>query len=141
MSIMGSLYPEINKPGNSREDKSEMLMGNEGQVLTSHSSIPTKVAKQDVLALSKDVGSLEGDVLLMKLWSEQALSAQSTALTALDVRVNHAQQSMKNEQSYRKKIAKHGKNVSESRLINQATQANFDGYQSALQSANETIAI
>jgi len=48
---------------------------------------------------------------------------------------------MKNEQQYKKKIAKHSKNISSHRLINQVTQVNHDGFQVALNNANETIAL
>lgn len=94
-----------------------------------------------MLEIAQKTGKLECDVELMRLWSEQSLNAQTTALSALDIRTNHASQSMKNEQQYKKKIAKHGKNISSHRLINQATQTNYDGFQSALNSANETIAL
>jgi hypothetical protein len=139
MSIMDSIFPEKSQaPNNS---KSEMLLGNEENILSNYSAIPQNVNKNDVLEIAQKTGKLEGDVELMRLWSEQSLNAQTSALTALDIRTNHASQSMKNEQSYKKKIAKHGKNISSHRLINQVTQVNHDGFQLALNSANETIAL
>jgi hypothetical protein len=136
---MDSIFPEKSQtPNNS---KSEMLLGNEESIINSYSAIPQNVNKNDVISLAHNAGKLEGDVELMRLWSEQSLNAQTTALSALDIRTNHASQSMKNEQSYKKKIAKHGKNISSHRLVNQVTQSNYDGFQLALNSANETIAL
>ena len=139
MSIMDSIFPEKSQSANS--SKSEMLLGNEDNILTSYSAIPQNLSKNDVVEIAQKTGQLEGDVELMRLWSEQSLNAQTSALTALDIRTNHASQSMKNEQQYKKKIAKHGKNISSHRLVNQVTQTNYDGFQVALNSANETIAL
>jgi hypothetical protein len=136
---MDSIFPEKSESAN--RSKSEMLLGNEENILSSYSAIPQNVNKNDVLEIAQKTGKLEGDVELMRLWSEQSLNAQTTALSALDIRTNHASQSMKNEQSYKKKIAKHGKNISSHRLVNQVTQTNHDGFQVALNSANETIAL
>jgi len=139
MSIMDSIFPE--KSQTASNSKSEMLLGNEDNILSTYSAIPTSVSKNDVVEIAQKTGKLEGDVELMRLWSEQSLNAQTTALSALDIRTNHASQSMKNEQSYKKKIAKHGKNISSHRLVNQVTEVNYDGFQVALNSANETIAL
>jgi hypothetical protein len=136
---MDSIFPEKSESVNS--SKSEILLGNEESIINSCSAIPTNPTKNDVIELAHNAGKLEGDVELMRLWSEQSLNAQTSALTALDIRTNHASQSMKNEQSYKKKIAKHGKNISSHRLVNQVTQVNHDGFQVALNSANETIAL
>ena len=139
---MDSIFSEINqKSPSANNSKSEMLLGNEENIIHNYGAIPTNPTKNDVIELAHNTGNLEGDIELLKLWSEQSLNAQTSALTALDVRVNHASQSMKNEQQYKKKIAKHGKNISSHRLVNQVTQTNYDGFQSALNSANETIAL
>ena len=139
MSIMDSIFPEKSQSANSSQ--SEMLLGNEDILLSTYSAIPQNVNKSDVIEIAQKSGKLEGDVELMRLWSEQSLNAQATALSALDIRTNHASQSMKNEQSYKKKLTKHGKNISTHRLVNQVTQTNYDGFQNALNSANETIAL
>jgi capsid protein len=136
---MDSIFPEKSQTANS--SKSELLLGNEENILSIYSAIPQNVNKNDVLEIAEKTGKLEGDVELMRLWSEQSLSAQTAALSAVDIRTNHASQSMKNEQQYKKKIAKHGKNISSHRLVNQVAQVNYDGFQSALNSANETIAL
>ena len=142
MSLMDSFFPENTKTSQpANNSKSEMLLGNEENVIHNYGSVPQNVTKNDVIELAHNTGNLEGDIELLKLWSEQSLNAQTSALTALDVRTNHASQSMKNEQSYKKKIAKHGKNISTHRLVNQVTQTNYDGFQSALNSAQETIAL
>ena len=139
MSIMDSIFPEKSQSANS--SKSEMLLGNEDNILSTYSAIPLSVTRNDVVEIAQKTGKLEGEVELMRLWSEQSLNAQTTALTALDIRTNHASQSMKNEQSYKKKLTKHGKNISTHRMINQVTQTNYDGFQVALNSATETIAL
>ena len=139
MSIIDSIFPEKSQTNNT--SKSEILLGNEENILSTYSAIPQNVNKNDVVEIAQKTGKLEGDVELMRLWSEQSLNAQTTALSALDVRTNHASQSMKNEQQYKKKIAKHSKNISSHRLVNQVTQINHDGFQVALNNANETIAL
>lgn len=139
MSLMDSIFPEKSQSVNN--SKSELLLGNEISVIQNYSTIPSNPTKEDLIELAKNSGNLEGEIELLKLWSEQSLNVQTSALSALDVRINHASQSMKNEESYRKKISKHGKNISSHRLINQVTQSNFDGFESALNSANETIAL
>ena len=142
MSLMDSIFPENNNSSQvTNNSKTEMLLGNEESIIHNYGAIPKNVTKNDVIELAHNTGNLEGDVELLKLWSEQSLNAQSTALSALDVRTNHAALSMKNEQQYKKKIAKHGKNISTHRLVNQVTQTNYDGFQTALNSANETIAL
>lgn len=142
MSLMDSIFPENNKSSQvTNNSKTEMLLGNEENIISNYGSIPKSVSKDDVLTIAKDTGNLEGDIELMRLWSEQSLNAQTSALTALDVRINHASQSMKNEQQYKKKIGKHGKNISTHMLVNQVTQTNYDGFTSALNAANETIAL
>ena len=142
MNLMDSIFPENNQKSQvTNNSTSEILLGNEEKIINNYGAIPTNPTKNDVIELARSAGNLEGDIELLKLWSEQSLNAQTSALTALDVRTNHASQSMKNEQQYKKKIAKHGKNISTHRLVNQVTQTNYDGFQSALNSANETIAL
>lgn len=117
------------------------LQGNDKSALANYASIPNQVSQQDIAKISSDAGQIEGSTALMKIWSEQALNAQSAALANLDVRISHAQTSMKNESQYRKKIAKHGKNVLEHNIDTRATQTNLDGFQGALSNATETIHI
>lgn len=136
---MDSIFPEKSQSG--IDSKSEFLLGNEQSIIQSYGAIPSNPTKNDVVELAKNSGNLEGEVELLKLWSEYSLNAQTSALTALDVRVNHSLQSMKNEQQFNKKMSKHGKNTSGHRLINQVTQVNYDGFQNALNNATETIAL
>lgn len=139
--MMDKIYPELKDNKSSDNSKSEILLGNEEKIIHDYGAIPQNVSKNDVIELAKNSGNLEGDIELMKLWSEQSLGLQSTALSALDIRVNHAAQSMKNELQFNKKMTKHGKNIASHRLNNQVIQSNYDGFQNALNSANETIAI
>ncbi|MFM6134283.1 MAG: hypothetical protein ACKPCP_08935, partial [Sphaerospermopsis kisseleviana] len=69
------------------------------------------------------------------------LNVQTSALTALDTRINHASQSLKNQQNFKKKMGKHGKDVASHNLTNQVTQSNYDSFQKVLNNASETIAI
>ncbi|MFM6002272.1 MAG: hypothetical protein ACKPB7_03175, partial [Sphaerospermopsis kisseleviana] len=118
-----------------------MLLGTENETLSNYAAIPKSVSEKDVVELAKKSGDLEANIELMKLWSEQSLNTQNSALSALDVRINHASQSMKNQQQFKKKIGKHGKDISSHNLVNQVTQSNYDGFQIALNNATETIAI
>jgi hypothetical protein len=139
---MDNFFPEINQKSQvSNNSKSEILLGNEEKIIHDYGAIPKNPSKEDVLELAKNSGNLEGDIELMKLWSEQSLGLQTTALSALDVRINHASQSMKNQQQYNKKMSKHGKDIATHRLVNQVTQTNYDGFQNALNNATETIAL
>jgi len=119
----------------------EHLQGNDKAALSNFSSVPAHVTQAEVDRVAREAGQLEGSVAMMKVWSEQALSAQAAGLSALDVRINHAQASMKNEQQYRKKLSKHGKNALEHRIDVSATKQNLDGFQAALQNASETISL
>ncbi|MFM6002246.1 MAG: hypothetical protein ACKPB7_03040, partial [Sphaerospermopsis kisseleviana] len=129
MNVMGSLYPETNNTSNNKaSSKSSMLLGSENEVLSNYAAIPKNLTEQDVIELSKKSGDLEANVELMKLWSEQSLNAQTSALTALDTRINHASQSLKNQQQFKKKMGKHGKDIATYNLTNQVTQSNYDGF-------------
>lgn len=139
MSIMDSIFPEKSQSVNN--SKSELLLGNEVSIIQNYSAIPSNPTKNDVIELAKNSGNLEGELELLKLWSEHSLNAQTSALSALDVRMNHSLQSMKNEQQFNKKMSKHGKGISSHRLVNQVTQVNYDGFQNALNNASETIAL
>jgi hypothetical protein len=117
------------------------LQGNDKEAFASYSTIPGKLTQPEVNKMAASAGQGEATIAMMKTWSEHALAAQSQALSALDVRINHAQASMKNEELYRKKISKHGKNVLAHRIDVGATKANLDAYQAALNTAQETIAL
>ena len=118
-----------------------MLQGNDKSALANYASVPSQVSQQDIDKVASEAGQIEGSTAKFKVWSEQALLAQSAALANLDVRISHAQSSLKNEEQYRKKISKHGKNILESNIQNRATQTNLDGFQSAVSNASETIHI
>ncbi|MFM6135828.1 MAG: hypothetical protein ACKPCP_17015 [Sphaerospermopsis kisseleviana] len=142
MNVMGSLYPETNNTSNNKaSSKASMLLGTENETLSNYAAIPKSVSEKDVVELAKKSGDLEANIELMKLWSEQSLNVQTSALTALDTRINHASQSLKNQQNFKKKMGKHGKDISLHNLVNQVTQSNYDGFQMALNNATETIAI
>ncbi len=63
----------------------------------------------------------------------------TAALELLDIRVNHHDQSMKNEQAFQKKMSRHGKNLAAHNMITGATQENYNGYQQNYNAAGESI--
>jgi len=145
--MLNGLFPELFGQGSSGGTNLSSggapthLEGNDRSALANYASVPPKVSQADVDAIAKEAGNIEANTVIMREWSNQALAAQTAALANLDVRITHASSSMKNEENYRKKISKHGKQVLEHKLINSATKANIDGYQQALSSANETISL
>ena len=116
----------------------ESINGEDRSALSKFASVPHNITQSDVDAVAREAGQIEAGTALMRVWSEHALAAQSAGLANMDVRIGHAQSSMKNEQQYRKKISKHGKNVLEHRIDVSATKSNLDGYQQALSRASET---
>jgi len=145
--MLNSLFPEMFGNGSnggtnlSSGGAPTHLEGNDRSVLANYASVPSRVSQSDVDRIAREAGNIEAHTAIMREWSSQALAAQTAALANLDVRITHASSSMKNEEAYRKRISKHGKNVLEHKLINSATKANIDGYQQALSNANETISL
>ena len=142
MSILNDFFPELlNKNQSNSDNKSEILQGNDNDLIKNYSSIPSDISKSDVLKVSKINGELESKNELYKLWSEQTLEIQKSALSALDLRIKHSKSSQVNELEYNKKISQHGKNILSSRLNNEVVKTNFDGYQSVVNLASETISL
>ncbi|MBD2503927.1 hypothetical protein [Anabaena azotica] len=144
--MLSSLFPSFfGKSDNGGTNLSSggtpgQLNGDTKNVIFSYASIPDTVSQKDVDEVARDCGEIEADGVLMKVWSEHALNAQRAALSNLDTRINHAQAAMGNEENYRKKISKHGKNYLAHRIDVNATKQNFDGYQNVLSNAESTIA-
>ena len=141
MAILNDFFPELLNKNQSNSDKSEILQGTENDLIKNYSSIPDNVSKSDVLKLAKINGEFESKNELYKLWSEETLEIQKSALTSLDLRIKHSKSSQDNENLYNKKISQHGKNILSSRLNNEVVKTNFDGYQSVVNNANETISL
>lgn len=142
-SILNDFFPELlNKNQSNSDNKSEILQGTETEdLIKKYSTIPSDISKSDVLKVSKINGELESKNELYKLWSEQSLDIQKSALSALDLRIKHSKSSQQNELEYNKKISQHGKNILSSRLNNEVVKTNFDGYQSVVKNASETISL
>jgi len=141
-SILNDFFPELLSKNQSNSDnKSEILQGREDDLIKNYSTIPSDISKSDVLKLSKINGELESKNELYKLWSDQTLDIQKSALSALDLRIKHSKSSQQNELEYNKKMSQHGKNILSSRLNNEVVKTNFDGYQSILNNASETISL
>ena len=141
MAILNDFFPELLNKNQSNSDKSEILQGTENDLIKNYSSIPDNVSKSEVLKLAKINGEFESKNELYKLWSEHSLEVQKSALTSLDLRIKHSKSSQDNENLYNKKISQHGKNILSSRLNNEVVKTNFDGYQSVLNQASETISL
>lgn len=142
MSILNDFFPELsNKNQSNSDNKSEILQGSDNDLIKNYSSIPDNISKSDVLKIAKINGELESKNELYKLWSEQSLEVQKSALTSLDLRIKHSKSSQDNENLYNKKISQHGKNILSSRLNNEVVKSNFDGYQSVVNLASETISL
>jgi hypothetical protein len=141
-SILNDFFPELsNKNQSNSDNKSEILQGREDDLIKNYSTIPSDISKSDVLKVSKINGELESKNELYKLWSEQSLEVQKSALSALDLRIKHSKTSQQNELEYNKKMSQHGKNILSSRLNNEVVKTNFDGYQSVVNQASETISL
>jgi hypothetical protein len=141
-SILNDFFPELlNKNQSNSDNKSEILQGREDDLIKNYSTIPSDISKSDVLKVSKINGELESKNELYKLWSDQTLDIQKSALSALDLRIKHSKSSQQNELEYNKKMSQQGKNILSSRLNNEVVKTNFDGYQSVLNNASETISL
>jgi hypothetical protein len=141
-SILNDFFPELlNKNQSNSDNKSEILQGREDDLIKNYSTIPGDISKSDVLKVSKINGEQESKNELYKLWSEETLDIQKSALSALDLRIKHSKSTQQNELEYNKKMSQHGKNILSSRLNNEVVKTNFDGYQSVLNNASETISL
>jgi hypothetical protein len=141
-SILNDFFPELlNKNQSNSDNKSEILQGREDDLIKNYSTIPSDISKSDVLKVSKINGELESKNELYKLWSDQTLDIQKSALSALDLRMKHSKSSQQNEVEYNKKMSQYAKNILSSRLNNEVVKSNFDGYQSVLNNASETISL
>ena len=144
-SLLPSFFGEDGNGGtsvNGSGGKPEKLnIDNDKSALAEFSSIPATVGESEVFKIAKLEGQIEGNVEVMKLWRQRALSAKGHALAAIDVRVNHAQQSMKNEVMFRHKLSKHGKNVLIHNVENKTVKENFDAYARCGQSSTTTNAL
>ena len=141
MSILNDFFPELNKNQSNSDNISEMIQGNDDDLIKNYSSIPNQISKSDVLKVSKINGELESKNELFKLWSEETLQIQKEALNSLDLRIKHSKLSQDNQVSFTKKISQHAKNVLSSRFNNEVVRTNFDGYQSVINHASETISL
>lgn len=115
------------------------LQGQERNNLKAAMTLPAKGTQEQVKAAAKAAGELSGQVPILKQLSEYQLEQQQAALEILDVRINHHGQSMRNEQTFQKKISKHGQNVLDHNLTTTATQAHFSGYEAQFQAAADTV--
>jgi hypothetical protein len=119
----------------------QKLQGSNRQMLAKYASVPDSVSEADIMAVAREAGEIEANVVLTQQWSEQAISLQQASLAELEARINHSKKSMDNENQFRKKIAKHGKNIHQYNLDNQVVAENLTGYESAFNKARNTVDI
>ena len=115
------------------------LQGTEKSHMLQGSTLTGKASESMVQQSAKQAGLLEGQVPLMKELSHYRLEQQKSALELLDIRVAHHEQSMKNEQSFQKKMSRHGKNTAVHSMITGATEANYSAFQQNYNSAKESV--
>jgi hypothetical protein len=108
--MLGNMFPNLfggNEKGNASLDvgnNPENLNGSDRadfQTATGLSAMPTPGS---VNAVARLAGNLEAQTVLLKEESAQKLEAQKAALANLEVRVNHAKQSMANTQQFKEDV-------------------------------------
>lgn len=119
----------------------QKLQGSNRQMLAKYASVPDSVSEADIMAVAREAGEIEANVELSKQYSEQAIALQQATLNELQVRIDHSKKSMDNENQFRKKIAKHGKNIHQFRLDNEVVAQNMTGYESAFNKAKNSVDI
>lgn len=119
----------------------QKLQGSNRQLLAKYASVPDSVSEADILNVARECGEVEGNTVLTQQWSEQAIALQQASLNELETRINHSKKSMDNENQFRKKIAKHGKNIHQYNLDNQVIAENLTGYESAFNKARNMVDI
>lgn len=143
--MLGDLFPNVFGSNEAKQTQlatggnPTKLQGTEKANLKAAMALPAKGTQEQVKAAAKAAGELSGQVPILKQLSEYQLEQQQAALEILDVRINHHGQSMRNEQSFQKKISKHGQNVLDHNLTTTATQAHFSGYEAQFQAAADTV--
>jgi hypothetical protein len=119
----------------------QKLQGINRQMLAKYASVPDSVSEADVMAVAREAGEIEANVVLTQQWSEQAISLQQASLAELEARINHSKKSMDNENQFRKKLSRHSKNIHAYNLDNQVVAENMTGYESAFNKARNTVDI
>lgn len=144
--MLGNLFPNLFGGGGDSKatdlsvgNRPAELNGSEKSQLSQYTTLPNQISPQDVHKAAKEAGKLQAQTVLLSEGSRQYLEVQKAALANLEVRVNHSHQSMKNTQEFQKKMAKHGKNIYEFRLGEEATKQNFDAYESQMNSVTVDI--
>jgi hypothetical protein len=132
--MLGNLFPNLfGSDGGSTSitsgGKPESLQGDEKAHMADYSTLPSVMSQEMVNKAAKLAGDLEGQTVKLKEGSAQFLEVQKAANANLEIRVNHAKESMKNNREFQKKMARHGKNIYEYQLGAEATKQNFDAYE------------
>ena len=119
----------------------QKLQGSNRAMLAKYAIVPDGVSEADIMSVAREAGEIEANTVLSQEWSEQAIALQQASLAELETRINHSKKSMDNENQFRKKIAKHGKNIHQYNLNNQVVAENLTGYESAFSKARNTVDI
>lgn len=115
------------------------LNGADRERIAHNSQLSDNPTTQSVFALANATGILEAQPILLQEESKLKLQQQKDALASLQIRVNHANESMKNGKQYKEIISKHGKNILTHEIESEVIQQNLSGYQSAMQAAESKI--
>lgn len=143
--MLGNLFPNLfggagdNQTSLSTGGKPEQLNGTEKTDIAAYTNLPSNISQQDINNAAQLAGKLEAQTVLLKEGSAQYLEVQKAGLANLEIRVNHAKQSMTNTREFQKKMARHGKNIYEHQIGTEATKQNFDAYESQFNSVNVNI--
>lgn len=143
--MLNNLFPQF-FGGNGDSKTTLSTGGNPGQLMgadrvriANNSQLSDSPTTQSVFTLANNTGILEAQPLLLQEESKLKLQQQQSALAALKIRINHADQSMKNAKTYKEEISRHGKNILNHEIESEIIQQNLSGYQSAMQVAESKI--
>lgn len=115
------------------------LNGADRERIAHNSQLSDTPTTQSVFTLANNTGILEAQPVLLQQESNLKLQQQKDALASLQIRVTHAEQSMKNAKQYKEIISKHGKNILTHEIESQVIEQSLSGYQSAMQAAESKI--
>lgn len=142
--MLSKLFPNF---FGSNDGKSELstgvnpgvINGNDKQTIAINSQLSDTPTVQSVYKIAQNAGFIEAQTVLLEEESKYKLAQGEAALANLDIRIKHSEQSLKQAEKYKEKIAKHGKNIISHDIKSQTIQHNLDGYQAAMQSVESRI--
>lgn len=144
--MLGNLFPNTFGGNGNSDGQGQLtsgtrfdLRGRERETMQGAGQLPSEATLADVTKTATTRGQMEAQIPIQKRLSEEKQGLMDAALQVLDIRVNHAQQTMQKEDRYQKSISKHGKNYLAHTVNEQANQANFTGYEAEFQAASQAV--